>query len=90
MTFSTDRRRPNLPGGHEGEGEEARSLVFCLQAVIFLFISLDRCMELHALEERRGGAILLVQVVGGAVWRLPNRCLALCAGEIVEPSFVTV
>lgn len=90
MTFSADRRRPDLPGGHEGEGEEARSLVFCLQSVIFLFSSLDRCMELHALEERRREAMLLIQVVGGAVWRLPNRCLALRAGEIVEPSFVTV
>lgn len=90
MTFSADCRRPNLPGGCEGEAEEARSLVFCLQAIIFLFSRLDRCMELHALEERHGGAMLLVQVIGGAVWRLLNRCLALHAGEIVEPSYVIV
>lgn len=60
MTSSADCRRPDLPGGREGEAEEARSLVFCLPAVIFLFSSLDRCMEIHALEERRGGAMLLV------------------------------
>lgn len=47
-------------------------------------------MELHALEERCGEAMLLVQVVGGAMLRFPTRCLALRAGEIMEPSFVTV
>lgn len=47
-------------------------------------------MELHALEEWRGGVMLLVQVIGGAMWRLLNRCLALRAGEIMESSYVIV
>lgn len=41
MTFSADCRRPDLPGGRDGEVEEGRSLVFLLQAIIILFSSLD-------------------------------------------------